>query len=54
MGSEYNTSKSVSKELVGSFLGRTALNYVGHRDCVCGASTGARKDQKYVEMAEMD
>ena len=41
--SAYNTSKEASGELVGSRLGGTALNYIGLRDCVSGASTGARK-----------
>ena len=39
----YNTSKAVIGELVGSLLGGTALNYVEHRSCVHGASSGARK-----------
>ena len=30
-----------------------ALNYVGHRACVCGASAGARKEKKHVEIAEL-
>ena len=41
--SAYNTSKEASGELVGSRLGSTDLNYIGRRDCVSGASTGARK-----------
>ena len=49
----YNTSKVVRGELVGSILVGTALNYVGHRDFVRRASTGARKEQKHVEMADL-
>ena len=39
---------------MGSLLGGTVLNYVGHRACVYGDGTGARKERKYVEMAELD
>ena len=49
----YNTSKWSSGELVGYLLGGTALNYVGHRACLCRASVGARKEQKHVEMADL-
>ena len=53
--SAYNTSKETSGELVGSILGNiTALNYVGHRYCVCEASAGARKEKQHVEMADLD
>ena len=52
--SEFNTSKAASRELVYSLLEGTALNYVGHRACVLRASAGARKDQKQVEMADLD
>ena len=51
--SAYNTFKASSRELVGSLLGVTALNYVGHSACVCGSSTGARKEWKYTETAEL-
>ena len=51
--SAYNTSKAARGELVDSLLGGTALNYVGHRVRVCGASAGRRKEQKHVEMAEL-
>ena len=44
----YNTSKAASGELVGSLLGGTALNYIGHRACIHGASAGARKKGKYL------
>ena len=50
----YNTSKADSRELVDSLLGVTALNYVGHRVCVHGASSGERIERKHVEMAELD
>ena len=49
--SSYNTSKAASGELVGSLLGGTALNYIGHMSCVRGASVGARKEQNYVDIA---
>ena len=49
----YNTSKVAIGELIGYILGGTALNYVGHRDCVLRASMGARKDQKHVEMSDL-
>ena len=32
----------------------SALNYVGHRSCVCGASVGERKYEKYLDMADLD
>ena len=35
-------------------LGGTALNYVGHRDSVRGASVGERKEWKYLDMADLD
>ena len=52
--SVYNTYKAASGELLGSFLGGTALNYVGHRDCVCRDSLGARKERKWLDMTELD
>ena len=51
--SAYNTSKAASGELVESILGGTSLNYVGHMECVRGVSSGARKERKHVEMAEL-
>ena len=53
MESAYNIYKAACGELVGSLLGGTALNYVGHRACVCRASARARKLRKYVELAEL-
>ena len=50
----YNTSNVASGELVDSLLGGTVLNYVGHRACICRASAGAQKEQKHVEMADLD
>ena len=44
----YNTSNAARGELVDSLLGGNALNYVGHRACVCGASAGAGKERKHV------
>ena len=41
--SAYSTSKVSRRELLGSLLGGTAFNYVGHRACVCRESVGARK-----------
>ena len=52
--SAYNTSKACIGELVGSLLGGNALNHVGHRSFVPGDSAGARKERKYVEMADLD
>ena len=40
-------------ELLDSLLGGTALNYIGHRACVRGASAGTRKSRKHVEMADL-
>ena len=37
--SAYSTYKSYCKDLVGSLLGGTDLNYVVHRACVCRTST---------------
>ena len=51
--SSYNTSKSASRELVDSLLGGNALNYVGHRACVCKASLAARRARIHVEMREV-
>ena len=45
----YKTSKAASGELVDSLLGGTALNYVGHRAYIRGASVGLRKEWKHVE-----
>ena len=50
----YNISKSVSGELIDSLSGGSALNYIGHRACVYGASVGARKDRNHVELAELN
>ena len=52
--SAYNTYKASIGELVGSILGGTDLNYVGHMACVRGTSAGARKDQKHVDTEELD
>ena len=52
--SAYNTSKAARGELVDSLIGGSVFNYVGHRECVRGASAGARKERKHVEMADMD
>ena len=41
--SAYNTSKAASGELVDFILGGTALNDIGHRACVRGASAGTIK-----------
>ena len=54
MESVYNTYKAASGELLGSLLGGTALNYVGHRDCVCGDILGARKERKCLDMTDLD
>ena len=51
--STYNTSKADSLELVDSILGGSALNYVGHRACVRGASAGERRERKHVELEKM-
>ena len=49
----YNASKVASGKLVDSLLGCSALNYVGHRACVRGASATARRERKHVELAEL-
>ena len=51
--SAYNTSKAASRELVDSLLGGSALNYVGHRAYVRGASAVTSKEAKHVELAEL-
>ena len=51
--SAYNTSKGDSGELVGSLLGGSALNYVGHRACVSKASQTAGQTKMSVELAEI-
>ena len=38
----YNTYKAARRELIGSLLGGTALNYVSNRVCVRGKSAGSR------------
>ena len=40
--------------MVDSPLGGTSLNYVGNRTCICRASTGARKERKHADMADLD
>ena len=50
--SAYNTSKAVSRELVDSLLGGSALNCVDHRACVRKASQTARRTNMSVELAE--
>ena len=51
--SAYKTSKAASGELVDSLLGGSALNYIGHRKCACGAIAGERKDINQMELAEL-
>ena len=51
--SAYKNSKAVSGELVDSLLGGSTLNYIGHRACVLGASEGAIKERKHLELAEL-
>ena len=41
--SAYNTSKAACGEIVGSFLGVTSLDYVGHRACIRGVNSGLIK-----------
>ena len=53
MESAYNTSKAASEELLDCLLGDNDLNYVGHRACVHGASTGTRNEREYSEMVEL-
>ena len=52
--SAYNIYKTDSGELVNSLLGGPALNYVGLRACMCRESAGEKKEQKHVEMADLD
>ena len=52
--SAYNTSKVSSGELVDSLLGGSALNYVGHISCICGAIEVARKERNHVELVNLD
>ena len=51
--SAYNTSKSVSRELVDSLLGGSVLNYVGHRACVRKAIQSARLSKHIAELSEL-
>ena len=53
MESAYNTSKASIREMVGSLLGGTALNYLGHRACICVSIVGARKEWKHIKMVEL-
>ena len=53
MESAYNTYKAAIGKLVGSILGGTNINYLGHRDCIPRAGAVARKEWKYLEMAEL-
>ena len=52
--SAYNTSKAASGKLVDYLSGGSALNCVGHRACVHGASVGSRKERKHVEIVDLD
>ena len=49
----YNTSKAASGELVDYLLEGSALKYVVHRECVRRSNSGARKERKHVELADM-
>ena len=49
----YNTSKADSGELVDYILGGSALNYVGHRACVCKASLAAREAKMHIKLVEL-
>ena len=46
----YNTSKAAIEVLVGSLLGGTYLNHVGHTACVRRSSADARENQEYSEI----
>ena len=52
--SAYNTYKAARRELVGSLLGGTTINYVDHRACVHGDRVGVRKELQYLEMVDLD
>ena len=51
--SAYNTSKVDSGEVVESLLGGSALNYVGHRACVCKVILAARHANMHVDVGEI-
>ena len=51
--SAYNTSKVASEELLDYLLGGSALNYVGHRAFVHGASAAARREIIHVKLGEL-
>ena len=53
MESENSTSKSEFGELIGSLLGGTDLNYVGHRSYVRGKSVGYRNNREWKEMVKL-
>ena len=53
MESAYNTPKAASEEMVGSLLGMTNINYVGHRECVHGASARERQEREYPDTADL-
>ena len=40
--------------MVDYLIGCSALNYVGHRAYVRGASTGARRERKHVDLVDLD
>ena len=44
----YNTSKAVTWELVGSILGGSAVNYVGHWACIRQTILAARRERKHM------
>ena len=54
MESTYNTPKAVSGELVDSLIGGSALNYVGHRECVYIARLATRCAKMHVELGDLD
>ena len=41
-------------ELLGSLLGGTNLNYIGHRACMIKSSEGSRKERERKELEEME
>ena len=51
--SAYNTSKEACGEPLGSLLGGTDLNYVGHREYICGTSAGELNEREWSKIADM-
>ena len=52
--SVYNTSKAARGVLIDSLLGDSALDYVGHRECIRKAILAERREKMQVELGDLD